>query len=164
MIHDENVIFLDMRNSYEYRIGHFENAIEIKSTNFRSQLKLVVQKMNYAKKKKIVMYCTGGIRCEKATAWMIFNGFKNIYHIEGGIIGYVHDAKKNNLPIFFKGRNFVFDNRMSEKVSNDIISFCEQCNQSSDIYVNCKYNKCHKLFIQCKKCSNKFNTCCSVEC
>lgn len=164
MLNDEKVIFIDMRNSYEYKIGHFEKAIEIKSLTFREQLKKVIKLMHFAKNKKIVLYCTGGIRCEKASSWMLFNGFKYIYHIEGGIIGYVHDAKKNGLPILFKGKNFVFDGRMSEKVSDDILSFCEQCHQPSDTYVNCNYNLCHLLFIQCSKCTIKFNKCCSLSC
>ncbi|QCI22223.1 oxygen-dependent tRNA uridine(34) hydroxylase TrhO [Buchnera aphidicola] len=164
MLNDKNTIFVDMRNSYEYEIGHFENAVEIKSKTFREQLQKVVKVMQYAKDKKIVMYCTGGIRCEKATAWMYFNGFQHIYHIQGGIIGYVNDAKKNNLPIFFKGKNFVFDHRMSEKISDDVISFCHQCNKSSDNYVNCKNNLCHLLFIQCINCFNIFNGCCSYNC
>lgn len=164
MLNDKQTIFVDMRNSYEYAIGHFENAVEIKSLTFREQLQKVIKKMQYAKNKKIVMYCTGGIRCEKATAWMRFNGFKYIYHLEGGIIGYVHDAKKNNLPILFKGKNFVFDYRMSEKISDEIISFCNQCKKPSDIYVNCKNNSCHLLFIQCVQCFKIFNGCCSLQC
>ncbi|MCU4136867.1 rhodanese-related sulfurtransferase [Buchnera aphidicola (Sitobion miscanthi)] len=164
MLNDKNVIFIDMRNSYEYAIGHFEKAIEIKSLTFREQLQNVIKLMRFSKNKKIVMYCTGGIRCEKATSWMLYNGFKYIYHVEGGIIGYVHDARKNGLPVLFKGKNFVFDNRMSEKISDEVISFCKQCNQPSDTYVNCKYNLCHLLFIQCVKCSLKFNNCCSFSC
>ncbi|QCI24427.1 rhodanese-related sulfurtransferase [Buchnera aphidicola (Muscaphis stroyani)] len=164
MINDNESIFVDMRNSYEYAIGHFPKAIEIKSSTFRDQLKIVVKMMNYAKNKKIVMYCTGGIRCEKATSWMIFNGFKYIYHLKGGIIGYVNNAKKNNLPILFQGSNFVFDGRMKEKVSNNIISFCKQCKKSSDTYINCRYNRCHLLFIQCKKCAIFFKNCCSIDC
>ncbi|AEO08154.1 rhodanese-related sulfurtransferase [Buchnera aphidicola] len=164
MLNDKNTIFVDMRNSYEYAIGHFENAIEIKSSTFREQLKTVIKVMSYAKNKNIVMYCTGGIRCEKATAWMLFNGFKNIYHIDGGILGYVHDAKKKGLPILFKGSNFVFDYRMSEKISNEIISFCQQCNQPADTYVNCQYNLCHLLFIQCYQCMIYFQKCCSTLC
>ncbi|WP_284443048.1 rhodanese-related sulfurtransferase [Buchnera aphidicola] len=164
MLSDKKIIFIDMRNSYEYAIGHFENAIEIKSLTFREQLKKLIPLMKYAKNKKIVMYCTGGIRCEKASAWMRFNGFKHIYHIKGGIIGYVHDARKNGLPVLFKGKNFVFDNRMGEKISDEIISFCKQCNQLSDTYVNCKYNSCHLLFIQCAKCSINFKNCCSSNC
>jgi len=164
MLNDKKTIFIDMRNSYEYAIGHFDKAIEIKSLTFREQLQSVVKVMNYAKNKKIVMYCTGGIRCEKATAWMLFNGFKYVYHLEGGIIGYVHNARKNGLPILFKGKNFVFDHRLSEKVSDEVISFCKQCNKLADTYVNCKYNLCHLLFIQCKTCSIYFNKCCSLNC
>ncbi|QCI17182.1 rhodanese-related sulfurtransferase [Buchnera aphidicola (Aphis helianthi)] len=164
MLNDKKTIFIDMRNSYEYAIGHFPNAIEIKSKTFREQLKNVIKVMNYAKDKNIVMYCTGGIRCEKATSWMIFNGFKHIYHIEGGIIGYINEAKKKRLPIHFQGSNFVFDNRMSEKISEDIISVCKQCNQPSDNYVNCIFNLCHLLFIQCHNCAVSFKNCCSSEC
>ncbi|QCI16034.1 rhodanese-related sulfurtransferase [Buchnera aphidicola] len=164
MLNDPKIIFIDMRNSYEYAIGHFKKAIEIKSTTFREQLKKIIKLFDYAKNKKIVMYCTGGIRCEKATAWMKFNGFKYIYHLEGGIIGYVHNAKKHGLPILFKGKNFVFDHRMSEKISDEIISYCQQCNQSSDRYINCHYDLCHLLFIQCPKCSITFNNCCSLKC
>ncbi|QCI21084.1 rhodanese-related sulfurtransferase [Buchnera aphidicola (Hyperomyzus lactucae)] len=164
MLNDKKTIFVDMRNSYEYAIGHFEKAIEIKSETFREQLQIVVKLMQHAKNKKIVMYCTGGIRCEKATAWMRFNGFKYVYHLEGGIIGYVHDAKKNGLPILFKGRNFVFDNRMSEKISNEVISNCKQCHEPSDTYINCSYNLCHLLFIQCANCAITFNNCCSLIC
>lgn len=164
MLHDKKTIFIDMRNSYEYAIGHFKNAIEIKSMTFREQLKNVIKLMYYAKNKNIVMYCTGGIRCEKATAWMIYNGFKNIYHIEGGILGYVHDAKKNGLPILFQGKNFVFDHRMSEKISDHILSFCKNCNQPADTYINCQYNSCHLLFIQCPTCSISLKKCCSLSC
>ncbi|QIE02069.1 oxygen-dependent tRNA uridine(34) hydroxylase TrhO [Buchnera aphidicola] len=164
MLNDTKSIFVDMRNSYEYAIGHFENAIEIKSATFREQLQAVIKVMSYAKNENIVMYCTGGIRCEKATAWMIFNGFKKIYHLKGGILGYVHDAKKNGLPILFKGSNFVFDHRMSEKVSNEIISFCKQCNKPANTYVNCQNHLCHLLFIQCNKCTINFQKCCSLSC
>ncbi|CAL4323906.1 rhodanese-related sulfurtransferase [Buchnera aphidicola] len=164
MLNDRKTIFIDMRNSYEYEIGHFPNAIEIPSLTFREQLKKVIKIMHNNKDKKIVMYCTGGIRCEKATAWMRFNGFKYIYHIKGGIIGYVNDAKKNKQPILFKGSNFVFDNRMSEKVSDEIISFCKQCNKPSDRYVNCAFNSCHLLFIQCDNCTINFKNCCSKDC
>ncbi|QCI18901.1 rhodanese-related sulfurtransferase [Buchnera aphidicola] len=164
MLNDGKTIFIDMRNSYEYKIGHFPNAVEIQSKTFREQLKNVVKIMHYAKNKHIVMYCTGGIRCEKATSWMIFNGFKHVYHIEGGIIGYVNQAKKNKLPILFKGSNFVFDNRMKEKISKDVISSCKQCNQPSDDYVNCAFNLCHVLFIQCHNCQINFKNCCSFTC
>ncbi|WP_422667280.1 rhodanese-related sulfurtransferase [Buchnera aphidicola] len=164
MINNNDIILIDMRNYYEYAIGHFPQAIQIKSITFREQLNIIVKKLEYAKNKKIIMYCTGGIRCEKSTAWMKFNGFKYVYHLEGGIIGYVHDAKKNNLPILFEGKMFVFDNRMSEKISNKVISFCQQCHHSSDTYTNCAYNICHQLFIQCRSCAIDFHNCCSIDC
>ncbi|WP_348769345.1 rhodanese-related sulfurtransferase [Buchnera aphidicola] len=165
MLNDKKTIFIDMRNSYEYKIGHFPNALEIKSKTFREQLRNLIKIMHDNNKyENIVMYCTGGIRCEKATSWMIFNKFKNVYHIKGGIIGYVNQAKKNKLPILFKGSMFVFDNRISEKISKDIISFCKQCNQPSDNYVNCCFSLCHLLFIQCNNCSINFKNCCSIDC
>ncbi|HMI76849.1 MAG TPA: rhodanese-related sulfurtransferase, partial [Buchnera sp. (in: enterobacteria)] len=164
MLHDKNVIFIDMRNKYEYEIGHFKKAINIPANTFREQLQYILCELKYDKNKTIVMYCTGGIRCEKATFLMKYNGFKNIYHIEGGILGYVHDAKKNNLPIYFQGKNFVFDARLGERVTNDIISLCHQCKMKCDSHKNCKYNFCHDLFIQCDICNIKFQGCCSIVC
>lgn len=164
MLNDKNTIFLDMRNKYEYEIGHFKKAINIPFNTFREQLQYLLYKIKYDKNQVIVMYCTGGIRCEKATFLMKYNGFKNIYHIKGGILGYVHDAKKENIPILFKGKNFVFDARLGERVTNDIISFCHQCNIQCDSHKNCAYNLCHGLFIQCKRCNIKFQGCCSILC
>ncbi|WP_343191997.1 rhodanese-related sulfurtransferase [Buchnera aphidicola (Formosaphis micheliae)] len=164
MLDDNDVTFIDMRNIYEYEVGHFENAVVIYKNTFRDQLKVIVDLFHNKKNKKIVMYCTGGIRCEKATFWMKINGFKKIYHIYGGILGYVHDAKKNKLPIRFKGKNFVFDARLGERVSKDIISYCHQCYEACDTHRNCNYNFCHKLFIQCISCNETFYGCCSVNC
>lgn len=112
MIDDPNTVFVDMRNHYEYEVGHFENAIEVPSDTFRDQLPMAVDMLQEQKDKNIVMYCTGGIRCEKASAYMLHNGFKNVYHVEGGIIEYARKAKEQGLPLRFKGKNFVFDNRM----------------------------------------------------
>ncbi|PPI88099.1 hypothetical protein CRV12_00460 [Candidatus Pantoea edessiphila] len=164
MLDDPETIFVDMRNHYEYEIGHFEKAIEIPSNTFRDQLIKIIDLLKHKENKKIVLYCTGGIRCEKASAWMIYNGFKKVYQIRGGIIEYVHCARKQGLPVRFKGKNFVFDERMSEIVSEEILSFCHQCGKSCDTHVNCAYDKCHILFIQCKICLNKFNKCCSLFC
>ncbi|XBC38526.1 MAG: rhodanese-related sulfurtransferase [Buchnera aphidicola (Melaphis rhois)] len=164
MLNKVDVIFLDVRNHYEYKIGHFEKALNIPVDTFKKQLKNIMNILGDEKNKRIVLYCTGGIRCEKTSSWMICNGFKYIYQIKGGILGYVNDAKKNNLPILFKGKNFVFDARISETVSTDILSKCCQCNQICDVYKNCYNNACHNLFIQCIECSNKFNNCCSKQC
>ncbi|XBC37999.1 MAG: rhodanese-related sulfurtransferase [Buchnera aphidicola (Floraphis choui)] len=164
IFNQKDVIFLDIRNHYEYKIGHFERSINIPVNTFREQLKEIVVFLKNEKNKKIVIYCTGGIRCEKTSSWMAYNKFKYIYQIRGGIIGYVNDARKNNLPIYFKGKNFVFDERISEVVSNDILSKCFQCDEYCDAYKNCHNNFCHNLFIQCIKCSKKFKNCCSQNC
>ncbi|MXP51009.1 oxygen-dependent tRNA uridine(34) hydroxylase TrhO [Pantoea sp. SoEX] len=164
MINDPEVTIVDIRNSYEYEIGHFETAIKIPYNTFREQLHKVIEILKNYKNEKIVLYCTGGIRCEKASAWMIYNGFKQVYQIRGGIIEYVNYARKKNLPIMFKGKNFVFDQRMSETVSKDILSYCHQCKEPNDFYVNCANDSCHKLFIQCAYCRTKFSKCCSLKC
>ncbi|MXP56300.1 rhodanese-related sulfurtransferase [Pantoea sp. Mhis] len=164
MLDDPEVMFIDMRNHYEYEVGHFENAIKIPSNTFRDQLPKVVSMLKKQKDRKIVMYCTGGIRCEKASAWMKHNGFNNVYHIEGGIIEYTRQAIKQGLCIRFKGKNFVFDGRMGERVSNEIISNCHQCNLPCDDHTNCINDQCHSLFIQCSNCAKQYHKCCSLTC
>lgn len=164
MIENEKVVLVDMRNHYEYEVGHFENAIEIPSETFREQLPMVVKMMENKKDKNIVMYCTGGIRCEKASAWMLHNGFKNVFHLEGGIINYANVVKQNNLPNKFKGKNFVFDGRLGERIGSNIIAKCHQCGEPADNHVNCLNEGCHLLFIQCENCRVKFEGCCSKEC
>jgi UPF0176 protein len=158
------VVIVDMRNHYEYEVGHFENAIEVPSDTFREQLPMAADMLKDKKDKPIIMYCTGGIRCEKASAYMLHNGFKNVYHIEGGIIHYAQTAKKEGLPIKFIGKNFVFDERLGERISNDIIAQCHQCGKSADTHTNCLNDACHLLFIQCDECKEAMKGCCSEEC
>ena len=110
------------------------------------------------------MYCTGGIRCEKASAFMLHNGFKNVFHLEGGIIQYANTVKELGLTNKFKGKNFVFDDRLGERISEEVISRCHQCGKPSDTHINCKNDGCHLLFIQCEDCTVKYNGCCSIEC
>ncbi|CAD6507814.1 UPF0176 protein Spro_1886 [Candidatus Profftia tarda] len=164
MLQDPDVVFVDMRNYYEYEVGHFNNAIEVPSHTFRDQLPMAVDILQKYKEKKIVMYCTGGIRCEKASAYMLYHGFKNVYHLEGGIIEYTRYAREHGLPLMFIGKNFVFDERMGEPVTNDVISKCHQCGISCDRHTNCLHNSCHLLFIQCSSCSEKYKGCCNSEC
>lgn len=164
MIDDQNTLFIDMRNHYEYEVGHFENALEIPSDTFREQLPMAADMLQHVKEKNIVMYCTGGIRCEKASAYMLHKGFKNVYHIEGGIIEYVRKAKEQGLPLKFIGKNFVFDERMGERISDDVIAFCHQCGTPNDSHTNCRNDGCHLLFIQCPSCTVTFNGCCSQVC
>lgn len=159
-----DTIVVDMRNHYEYEVGHFENAIEIPSETFREQLPMAVDILKDKKDNPIIMYCTGGIRCEKASAYMLMNGFKNVYHLEGGIIQYANKVAAENLPNKFLGKNFVFDGRLGEKVGEEIISHCHQCGVVCDSHTNCANEACHLLFIQCEACAKKYDGCCSSEC
>jgi UPF0176 protein len=164
MTEDPNTVVIDMRNHYEYEVGHFEKAIEIPSDTFREQLPMAAHMMAQNKERNIIMYCTGGIRCEKASAYMLHQGFKNVYHLEGGIIHYANQVKEMGLPNKFKGKNFVFDNRMGERISDDIIAQCHQCGKPADTHINCRNEGCHLLFIQCDDCSSTYEGCCSQDC
>ncbi|HEY8398563.1 MAG TPA: rhodanese-related sulfurtransferase [Flavihumibacter sp.] len=161
---DPETIVVDMRNHYEYEVGHFERAIEVPSDTFRDQLPMAVEMLEKDKDKNIIMYCTGGIRCEKASAYLLHKGFKNVYHLEGGIIHYANKARELGLPIKFKGKNFVFDNRLGERITEDVIARCHQCGEPADDHTNCANEGCHLLFIQCKSCAEKYEGCCSKEC
>lgn len=161
---DPETIVIDMRNHYEYEVGHFEKAIEIPSDTFREQLPMAADMMQDAKEKNIIMYCTGGIRCEKASAYMLHRGFKNVYHLEGGIIHYVNEVKQQGLPNKFHGKNFVFDQRLGERVTEEIISVCHQCGKPADTHVNCVNDACHLLFIQCEECNKAMKGTCTKEC
>jgi UPF0176 protein len=157
-------IIVDMRNHYEYEVGHFKNAIEVPSDTFKEQLPMAVDMLKDKKDAPIIMYCTGGIRCEKASAYMLHHGFKNVFHVEGGIIEYVNKAKQEHLENKFIGKNFVFDERLGERITEDIIATCHQCGKPADTHINCANQSCHLLFIQCDECAAKYNHCCSDEC
>ena len=161
---DSETIVVDMRNHYEYEVGHFEKAIEISSDTFREQLPMAANMLNEKKDKNIIMYCTGGIRCEKASAYLLHRGFKNVYHLEGGIINYANQVKEKGLLNKFKGKNFVFDDRLGERITEEVIAKCHQCGQPSDTHTNCVNSACHLLFIQCTNCAEKYEGCCSKEC
>ncbi len=161
---DPDTVVIDMRNYYEYEVGHFQNAIEVPSDTFREQLPMAVDMMKDRKDTNIIMYCTGGIRCEKASAYMLHKGFKNVFHLEGGIINYTRQVKEKGLPNKFIGKNFVFDDRLGERITDDIIANCHQCGKPADTHTNCKNDGCHLLFIQCDECAVKYEGCCSKEC
>ena len=164
LTNDADTIVVDMRNHYEYEVGHFEQAIEIPSDTFREQLPMAAEMLQDKKDKNIIMYCTGGIRCEKASAYMLHRGFKNVFHLEGGIINYANKIKEQELPNKFHGKNFVFDDRLGERITDEIIAFCHQCGQPADTHTNCKNEACHLLFIQCETCATKYQGCCSESC
>lgn len=164
LTNDPGTIVVDMRNHYEYEVGHFENAIEVPSDTFREQLPMSAEMLKDYKDKNIIMYCTGGIRCEKASAYLLHNGFQNVFHLEGGIIQYANTVKEKGLENKFLGKNFVFDDRLGEKIGNEIIAKCHQCGKPADTHKNCSNNGCHLLFIQCDDCAKQFEGCCSTDC
>lgn len=164
LTNDPDTIVIDMRNHYEFEVGHFEKAIEIPSDTFREQLPMAADMMQEHKEKNIIMYCTGGIRCEKASAYMLHKGFKNVFHLEGGIINYTNKVKEQGLDNKFHGKNFVFDQRLGERITDEIIANCHQCGKPADTHTNCINDACHLLFIQCEACKEKFENCCSQEC
>ena len=157
-------IIIDMRNHYESEVGHFKGAWCPDVDTFREQLPLVVEELKDKKDKPVVMYCTGGIRCEKASAFLKHQGFEDVYHLEGGIIKYSRDAKEQGLPNKFIGKNFVFDERLHERITDDVIANCHQCGEPFDEHINCANKACNLLFIQCPACAAKYNHCCSDEC
>jgi UPF0176 protein len=161
---DPETIVVDMRNYYESEVGHFEKAILPPMETFRDGLPMVADMLSESRDKHIVMYCTGGIRCEKASAYMKYKGYKNVYQLDGGIIEYARQAEKQGLPNKFLGINFVFDERLGERISDDVVSACHQCGHAADHHTNCANDACHILFIQCPECSEKYRGCCSVEC
>ena len=161
---DPNTIVVDMRNHYETEVGHFENALLPDVDTFREALPKVEKILEEDKEKNIVMYCTGGIRCEKASAYYKHKGFQNVFQLEGGIIEYARQVEKQGLKNKFIGKNFVFDDRMGERISDDIIAHCHQCGQPCDTHINCANDACHILFIQCESCAEKLHNCCSEQC
>ena len=164
LLNSKDVVVVDMRNHYESEVGHFENAILPDVDTFREQLPFVANMLADKKDQPIVMYCTGGIRCEKASAYMLHKGFKEVYQLEGGIIEYARQVKAKGLENKFHGKNFVFDERLSESISNEVIAKCHQCGDSFDVHTNCANVACNLLFIQCPSCKEKYSNCCSDEC
>lgn len=164
LTNQEDTIIVDMRNHYESEVGHFENAICPDVETFREALPKVVEMLDDKKEQPIVMYCTGGIRCEKASAFLKHQGFKDVYQLDGGIIEYARQVEAQGLNNKFKGKNFVFDERLGERISGEIISQCHQCGTACDTHTNCANDACHILFIQCEGCAQKYDTCCSDKC
>jgi UPF0176 protein len=163
-VEDENTIVIDMRNHYESEVGRFDRAFCPDADTFREELPQVIDHLKGQEDKKIVMYCTGGIRCEKASAYFKYKGFKDVNHLQGGIIQYAKEVKEQALESKFRGINFVFDERIGERITEDILSTCHQCGSPCDHHVNCKNDDCHLLFIQCEACAEKFQGCCTPEC
>ena len=165
LIEDQKTVLVDMRNHYESEIGHFKNAIRPDVDTFRDSLDIIEDDLKEHKTdRNLVMYCTGGIRCEKASAYFKHKGFKNVYQLEGGIIEYTRQIKSEGLENKFLGQNFVFDDRRAERISPDVIANCHQCGNAFDTHTNCANESCHLLFIQCEECEETMENCCSDDC
>ena len=165
LLENPNTIVVDMRNHYESEIGHFTSAIKPDVDTFRESLPIIEDQLSAHKQdKKLLMYCTGGIRCEKASAYFKHKGFENVYQLEGGIIEYTRQVKAEGLESKFIGKNFVFDHRLGERITDDIVSQCHQCGAPCDVHTNCANEGCHLLFIQCDSCKSKMEGCCSDDC
>ncbi|MDT0647183.1 rhodanese-related sulfurtransferase [Zunongwangia sp. F260] len=165
LLEDPNTVLVDMRNHYESEIGHFRGAITPDVDTFRDSLPIIEEDLkDYKEDKNLVMYCTGGIRCEKASAYYKHKGFKKVFQLEGGIIEYARQVENQKLENKFIGKNFVFDHRRSERISEDVIAHCHQCGKPCDTHVNCANEACHLLFIQCEDCAMEMNDCCSEDC
>ncbi len=163
-IEDPNTIVVDMRNHYESEVGRFDKAFCPDADTFREELPLVVDHLKGQEDKKVIMYCTGGIRCEKASAYLKHKGFKDVNHLQGGIIQYAKEVKELGIESKFRGINFVFDERIGERITDDVLSKCHQCGKACDTHVNCKNDDCHLLFIQCDACAEKMQGCCTAKC
>lgn len=164
LVQDPNAVIIDMRNHYESEVGHFRGAYCPDADTFRDEIQMVVREFEDKKNEKVLLYCTGGIRCEKASAYLKHHGFKDVNQLHGGIIEYAQQIKKLGLKSKFIGKNFVFDERLGESVNGEIISRCHQCGGQADTHTNCANDACHLLFIQCAHCTTKYSGCCSDEC
>ena len=164
LIQQPDTVLIDMRNHYESEVGHFTGAVCPDVDTFRESLPVIENMLAENKDRPVVMYCTGGIRCEKASAYLKHKGFGKVYQLEGGIIEYDRQINEKKLPNLFRGKNFVFDERLGERITNEIISNCHQCGRPADTHTNCENKACHLLFIQCQACAEQFKGCCSQEC
>ena len=166
---DEEFYIIDMRNDYEHRVGHFDNSILPPMKNFR-ELPEVMESISHLKDKQVITVCTGGIRCEKAAAFLLEEGFSNVRQLYGGIVTYMEKYPNQD----FLGKLYVFDKRMVMGFNTDapehvVISSCDKCGEKSDNYVDCTRDHCqhkHRHFICCLDCldANGGQALCCSEC
>ena len=170
---EEGALVIDMRNNYECAIGHFKGAYLPKADTFRGAIEEVVGMLGTrvrgceserVAEPEILLYCTGGIRCEKASAYLRHHGYTNVGQLHGGIIDYARQIKAQGLPSKYKGQNFVFDERLAERITDDVVSTCMQCGTPNDRITNCHEVTCNMLLVQCEACAEKYADCCSPSC
>ncbi|GIR10600.1 MAG: hypothetical protein CM15mP22_0200 [Gammaproteobacteria bacterium] len=152
-----------MRNHYESEIGHFKGAELPDVDSFRESLPLIKRSMKILKNKNILMYCTGGIRCEKASAYLIDNGYENVFQLNGGIIEYTRQVKENNIKINLLAKTLFSTIDLAKEFPLKLFQTATNA-EKSDKHTNCNNEACHLLFIQCKDCAKKYNGCCSKKC
>ena len=157
-------IIVDMRNKYESAVGRFERAILPDVETSRELLPAVSKLLQGKEDSQVLLYCTGGIRCEKASSFLIKKGFKNVKQLKGGVINYANEIKEKKLQSKFIGKNFVFDARLGESITDDILGECYICKSPADKHGDCNNQMCHILFLACEDCSKKFEGCCSNKC
>jgi len=158
----DDVVILDVRSNYEHSLGKFKNAITLDIENFRDFPDKINELAQY-KDKKILTYCTGGIKCEKASALLLHEGFEDVYQLHGGIIKYGKEAGGED----FEGKCYVFDNRLAVDVNSvnpTTISACRNCGKTTDKMINCANPECNEHFTQCEECGTQMEGCCSAEC
>jgi UPF0176 protein len=180
---DEGALVIDMRNNYECLIGHFEGAYLPKADTFRGAIEEVVEMLcaqdpptheqgarsvdpqgRPTDAPEILLYCTGGIRCEKASAYLKHHGFTRVGQLYGGIIDYARQLKAEGLKSKYLGQNFVFDGRLAERITDDVVGTCMQCGATSDRITNCHEATCNMLLVQCENCAVRYADCCSPSC
>ena len=164
LVGQPDTVVVDMRNHYESEVGHFEGAVCPDADTFRDEIRMVDELLADKKDQKILLYCTGGIRCEKASSYLKHLGYSDVNQLHGGVIEYAQQMKALNLESKFVGKNFVFDQRLGERITGDVISSCHQCGKPADTHTNCANDDCHLLFIQCESCATRFEGCCTEEC
>ncbi len=161
---EQGATVVDLRNNYECLIGHFEGALLPEAETFRGAVEEMLEKLEDKKEEPVLLYCTGGIRCEKASAWFRHHGFKQVGQLHGGIIDYARQVRAKGLPSKYKGQNFVFDGRLAERITDDVVSTCMQCGRPSDRITNCQQHTCNVLLVQCETCATQYADCCTPSC
>lgn len=158
----EDVVVLDVRSNYEHQLGRFKNAVTLDIENFR-EFPEKINELAHLKDKKVITYCTGGIKCEKASALLLHEGFREVYQLKGGIIKYGKETDGRD----FEGKCYVFDNRIAVEINRhnpSVISVCHNCGKSSARMINCANPECNEHFPQCEDCGWAMDGCCSDAC
>ena len=162
LMKDEDAVILDVRSNYETRLGKFKNAVTLDMENFR-EFPSKIEELDKYKNKKVVTYCTGGVKCEKASAYLLHQGFKDVYQLHDGIIGYSKEMGGKD----FDGVLYVFDGRITVPVNHinpKVISLCKKCNKPAVRNLNCANVNCNEQYVMCESCADKMEGACSEKC